>query len=125
MSAIRHNESRSQQAVCQWWAYAWKSFGLPCEECLFAIPNGGSRRVVEAVIMKREGVRKGVSDLFLSVPRGISCGLYIEMKTPDGRIRPEQTKFQEAMMRLGYASMVCRSAEEAIERITTYLKDGD
>ena len=122
---ISHNESKSQQAVIKWWAYAWKVLRAPCEEVLYAIPNGGSRRIVEAVIMKREGVRKGVADLFLSVPKGGFAGFYIEMKTQTGVIRTEQKQFLLTASKLKYCVAVCRSAEEAVEQITSYMRQPD
>ncbi len=43
----------------------------------FAIPNGGSRHMLEAVNLKKEGVVKGVSDYCVILPH---CVLFIEMK---------------------------------------------
>lgn len=57
---------------------------------LFHIPNGGSRDPREAAHMKEQGVKPGVPDLCLPVPRGRYHGLYIEMKTPTGRTSKDQ-----------------------------------
>lgn len=49
---------------------------------IFAIPNGGDRRKIEASQLRYQGVTAGTSDLFISAPsRGFS-GFYIEMKKP-------------------------------------------
>ena len=38
---------------------------------LYAVPNGGRRDKAEAAHLKRQGVRAGVPDLCLAVPKGI------------------------------------------------------
>jgi hypothetical protein len=45
----------------------------------FAIPNGGSRNKLEAINMKREGIKAGVSDLCIILDKKV---LFIEMKRP-------------------------------------------
>jgi len=45
----------------------------------FAVPNGGSRNVREAMNLKKEGVKAGVSDLVVILQDKI---LFIEMKRP-------------------------------------------
>ena len=47
---------------------------------LYAIPNGGNRNIVTATKLKAEGVKAGVPDLCLPVPRGGYHGMYLEMK---------------------------------------------
>lgn len=46
---------------------------------LYAVPNGGRRDKAEAAHLKRQGVRAGVPDLCLAVPKGKYHGLYIEL----------------------------------------------
>lgn len=113
-------ESRLQQIVVQWWALACKGYRVP-EFLLWATPNGGKRGMLEAVRMKREGVRPGVPDLFLAVPSGGAAGLFIEMKTGTGRESAEQKVFAESLREQGYKCYTCHSAEGAIETIQDYL----
>ena len=47
---------------------------------MFAIPNGGYRNPREAANLKRQGVKAGVSDIFLPLPTDKYHGLFIEMK---------------------------------------------
>lgn len=97
---------------------------------LFAIPNGGSRRKLtgrvslEALRMRREGVRAGVPDLMLAIPSGSWHGLYIEMKRRErsaSRVSPEQKDWLERLRRRGYRAEVCYGADEAISLIREYL----
>ena len=80
-------ESQEQSAYFDWLAKAH-----PREaRWIHAIPNGGSRHPAEARNLKRQGVKKGVSDIFVPYARHGRHGLYIEMKRKKGgRISPEQ-----------------------------------
>lgn len=116
----KNEESIAQQAVIRWWATACKGYGIP-EHMLFSIPNGGRRDPRAMVFLKREGLRNGVADLFLSVPRDPYAGLYVEMKTATGRVSEEQENFMGDASAFGYAVAVCRSAKEAIALIGGYV----
>ena len=97
----------------------------PDLELLHAIPNGGERNVIVARTLKAEGVKAGVPDICLPVPRGGKCGLYIELKRQKGgRVSPEQLYWLEALMREGYACAVCLGWEAARQVIEDYM-EGD
>ena len=114
------SESQEQQAVISWWHFACRKYSVP-EVALLHIANEGTGSVVRGRLQKRQGVRAGVADLFLSVPRGGRAGLWIEMKRKDGQVRPEQREFLNQMQELGYDCAVCRGAEAAREVITAYM----
>ena len=88
---------------------------------LHAIPNGGDRHRVTAAKLKAEGVRPGVPDLCLPVPRGGWHGLYIELKTRTGRASKDQRRWIAALRRLGYRAEICRGWEAARVVIENYL----
>ena len=113
------NEENEQIAVFEWAAVAAPL--IPELSLLFHIPNGGKRTVSEAVRFKRAGVKAGVPDLFLPVPKGNYHGLWIEMKAKGGRIRPEQREWIEALREQGFQAYVCFGAEEAINTLRRYL----
>lgn len=75
--SIQH-EAREQEALFRWADFAAGT--MPELKLLYHIPNGGSRNKAEAANLKRQGVKAGVPDLFLPVPRGGYHGLYIELK---------------------------------------------
>ena len=62
---------------------------------LHAIPNGGHRHKAVAVRMKAEGMKAGVPDICLPVPRGSWHGLYLELKTEDGSVSRAQRRWLE------------------------------
>ncbi len=90
---------------------------------IFAIPNGTATSERIGARMKAEGVKKGVPDLMLPVPRGGYSGLFIEMKTPTGHFREEQRRWCLDLRNQSYAVEVCRSFAEALEVVRAYLKE--
>jgi len=82
-----------------------------------AIPNGGSRNIIEAVRLKRAGVKRGAPDLliFLDNGKNIAC----EMKTrTGGRVSSEQDVWQRFFAnRPLWIAMICNGAQEAINKI--------
>lgn len=87
-----------------------------------AIPNGGFRSRRTAGLLKAEGVRPGVPDYSLPVPRGGAHGLYIELKrVKGGRVEPEQRTWLADLTEQGYRAVVCRGWEQAWAEIRDYL----
>ena len=89
---------------------------------IHAIPNGGARNAREAMKMKREGVKSGVCDLFIPVPKRGFHGLYIEMKrVKGGVINSSQHDFMDEVKKNGYCVRVCRGCDAAIKNIIWYF----
>ena len=116
--------------------FSWAQLQTACYPelaLLFAIPNGGKREKRQdkkgrwfsptAQKLKREGVKRGIPDIFLPCARGGSHGLFIEMKAPDGKLSPDQASVHKLHWEEGYAVIVCYSLESAITLITWYLMD--
>ena len=89
---------------------------------LFAIPNGGARSAAVARQLQAEGVKKGVSDLFLPVPMGNYHGLWIELKADGGKPSAAQSNWLKAMRYHGYRAVLAVGAAEAIEAIREYME---
>jgi hypothetical protein len=106
--------------------FAWAEIAkgqMPELELLFAIPNGGSRDHREAARMKAAGVKAGVPDICLPVPRGGSSGLFVELKRGSGgRVSSEQRAWLQALAEQGYAVRICFGFDEAVSAITRYLQ---
>lgn len=122
MKQLEHAE---QVNLIQWWALQCKRFGIH-EQLLFAIPNGGQRNIITAKRMKDEGVRAGIPDLFLAVPRGRFHGLFVEMKKPQGGVVSDAQKAcMEMLSSNDYCVAVCRGFIDAQEAIKGYLLLGE
>ena len=92
---------------------------------IFAIPNGSNKSPAAAAKFKREGLRSGIPDLFLPVPRGVFCGLFLEMKRTKGSVTSkEQFIWLEYLNERGYKTEICKGADEAIATIKEYLTVG-
>ena len=114
-------EHQEQAALFAW--SDWMETVMPELSLMHAIPNGGKRDKVTAARLKAEGVKPGVPDICLPVPRGDKHGLYIEMKRRrGGSVSADQLKWLDNLMRQGYECHVCRGCEEARQVILDYLK---
>lgn len=130
----KHIESDTQKAFIRWFDHQYPKLSI----LLFASSNGrhgGGKTVrikgkdipISAINSKQEGQRKGVADLFLSVPKNTWSekdrrhGLYIETKTKKGAQTKEQKEFQKAVEAQGYEYTICRSIDEFIKTINDYL----
>ena len=78
-------ESVEQRALVQWLQLKKLDY--------FAVPNGGKRNKKEAMNMKAEGIKAGVSDLVIFLPAHI---LFLEIKRSHkslSRVSKEQKEF--------------------------------
>ena len=117
--AVQH-EAAEQMYLMQW-AHCF-SGNYPELDLLFHIPNGGSRNKFEAANLKRQGVKAGVPDLFLPVPRGGYHGLFIEMKYGKNKPTGEQKEWMRRLEEQAYKAAVCYGWQEAADLIMDYLK---
>lgn len=115
------SEAQHQSAVIKWTQQPSIRHQWPELALLHHIPNGGTRDPVEAKHLKQQGVKNGVPDLSLPVPRGRYHGLYIEMKKEDGSTTSDQEWWGEQLQRLGYAWTVCKGYEAAISVLQWYM----
>lgn len=115
----RQREAEEQMKLFRWVDLVighYPELGL-----LHHIPNGGSRNELEAVNLKRQGVRAGVPDLCLPVARGKYHGLYIEMKAGKNKPTEKQLEWIEALRGQGYAVSICWGFDAARMEIEKYL----
>ena len=108
----RHEESGIQQSCVRWFKFAYPKY------ICFAVPNGGSRNVIEAANMKKEGIMAGVADLIIIADHKV---LFVEMKTRKGKQCDSQKEFQEKVERLGFKYVICRSLDEFIIAVNAWL----
>ena len=78
---------------------------------VFAIPNGGHRDLATAMILKREGVRRGVADLMIIGKNKI---YFIEVKTQKGKQSEYQKNFEQIVSKSDVCEyMLWRSLDDA------------
>lgn len=99
-----------QKTFCEWMEANWPDIWL------FAVPNGAVRSARAANRLKKEGMSPGVPDLFIPALK-----LFIEFKTPVGRVRPAQREWIEYLNGIGYVAVVCRSVVAAVEQVAIAL----
>jgi hypothetical protein len=123
----RHPESVEQRLFVQRWRLDPRTRDWPA--C--AVPNGGRRGIVEASILKAEGVSRGVPDWLCfrpgHMPHGTPCtGLALEFKRPDKRVRatPEQLAWHQQLRACGWRVEIARSAEEAWAIVSDTYRHG-
>lgn len=114
---MRDIEHQTQCACVRWFRYQYAEYSM----LLFAVPNGGARDAVTGAKLKAEGVVAGVADLFLSIPSSLYHGLYIEMKTANGKQSKSQKIFQQRVEAMGYRYAIVRSFDEFVVEIRKYL----
>lgn len=110
-----------EQASLFNWA-AMRQGKYPELELMFHIPNEGKRNKSTGGRMVKEGLKAGVPDIFLPVPRGENHGLFIEMKRRKyGKLTAQQAEWIEKLSGAGYACAVCNGWQAAAETIESYL----
>lgn len=113
-----HEEQVALMRLVEMHKGRWPELGM-----LYAIPNGSERNVIVGRKLKAEGVKKGVPDLCLPVPRGGYHGLYVEMKRQKrSQTSAEQKAWIAALKALGYRAEVCKGATEAWDVIREYVQ---
>ena len=113
-------ESEEQQTLFRWAAMQCGKY--PELALMFHIPNEGKRSWMTGGRMKAEGLKSGVPDIFLPVPRGEFHGLFVEMKrTKGGTVSDCQKLWLHDLQKQGYCAAVCRGWCEAAECIKKYL----
>ena len=127
------SEHGHQQAL-----FCWASLNIdkyPQLQWLYAIPNGFFATPGQKAKMKAEGLKDGVPDVCLPVPRYDSWlgawwhGLYIELKIikrrnhKDGGCSKDQLEWIDYLTKADYRCHICYGWEDARDKILEYLND--
>lgn len=120
--ATEHNE---QASLFDWidrvGSKEWPELALA-----YAIPN--SVPVMRETMynvrawMKKGGLRPGFPDVGLPVARGTYHGLFLELKTKTGSVKPEQRVWMHNLERQGYYVAVARGWETAAGILRGYMR---
>lgn len=88
---------------------------------VYHIPNERKCSGRQGASLKRQGVRPGIPDLCVPLPRGGYGALYIEMKAEGGKITEEQVGWIHRLREYGNMAAVCYGSRNAIDLIELYL----
>ena len=102
---MRHEESNIQIACVRWFRLAYPE----PRYLICTFPNGGSRNIVTASILKAEGSRAGMPDLVIFAQN--KC-FFVEMKAKTGRISESQKEIEKILTGMGFKHYICRSFDE-------------
>ena len=118
-SAKPQTESQIQKDCVAWFRHRYESI----EPLFFSVANGGARNAWTAKIMKDEGIRAGVADLILLIPRHGFAGLLVEMKTLDGKQSDSQKTFEKLATQYRYKYVVVRDLTTFQQLMLWYIED--
>lgn len=109
-----------QCSIVQWASIHERQY--PELKWLYAIPNGSYKSAKSAKEFQEEGLKSGVPDLCLPIPRGGYGALYIELKSPTGKLSENQRKWLQGLMDVGNLCLEARTYERVTQVILDYLK---
>lgn len=118
----RHHDNEEARIQTEFFNKVPLFFPSLPDRLLFAVPNGGSRHKIEAANMKRQGVKSGVADVILQIPKKGYASLCLEFKTSTGKQSAEQKEYQRQVELAGSKYVIVRSVEQAIRVMQQYLK---
>lgn len=102
--------------------FQWIAHYPLIKDFIFSIQNEGKRTLKRGSISNQMGLRKGVSDIFIALPKHNFHGAWIELKSKGKKPTDAQKKFLEDMSSKNYFTAVCDSFEKAKETIEWYCK---
>ena len=119
---LEATETEEQITVISWAEVIWHMYHYDDLRWLFHCPNGEYRSKATAIRLKAMGVKPGVIDLHLPVPKHGYGGLIIEMKKEHGgRTSPAQREWLEHYASIGWKTVVCPGCDAAISELEDYL----
>lgn len=108
-------ESRIQKTIVQLIRMKYPKLIFTCAPAVAKSPKQGHEN-------KLMGYQRGWPDLFFALPKKGYSGLFIEVKTPDGKVEAHQKEILQQLNDDGYKAIVCRSVDEALVSLDAYLK---
>ncbi|MBA0182695.1 VRR-NUC domain-containing protein [Pectobacterium versatile] len=121
VTKVPHQAELEEQAALIGWADKTVIDGIKIGDYLLHIPNEGKRGPKAARDAKRLGVRAGVPDLFLALPRGEYAGLWIEMKAKGGKLSAQQEVWLKRLEDAGYRAVCCFGFEQTVSEIKRFI----
>lgn len=114
--ATHKSENAIQQECYMWFHNTFPTL----RGCLFAVPNGGARSIIEGKLFKETGVVAGVSDMLLMIKGSTYC---FELKTVIGTQSEKQIKWQKTIESQGFKYFIIRDASLFKSIVKSILKN--
>lgn len=114
------SESLHQQALFEFFAYAQSR--IPELQYAFHVPNGGQRNARVGLQLKREGVKRGVPDIIIPVPRQSYVGMVIELKFGKNKLSTEQQDWLSFFAQQHWHCIVAYSWQDAALHVVRYFE---
>jgi len=118
---LEPTESQIQCAIVEWANHIKIFDNFKISNFLLKNCNEGRRSWIDGKIKKKEGLKKGVSDLFLAFPKKNYHGLWIEVKKHNGKMTKEQIQWFNFMNLVGYETQLVDGVDSGIKAIKDYL----
>ena len=100
----------------------WISYNYPeIYEDTYHFANERRCSIQQGLLLKKMGVKSGVSDLFIAVPRNGYAGLWIELKSETGKLAKNQSDFISRMLKRGYHAVCVWSLDSAKYEFKQYI----
>lgn len=84
------------------------------------IANEGKRTSSYGKLLKTLGMRPGVADIFIAMPRNGYHGAWIELKSAKGKLSASQMLFLNDMFEQGYFTATAYSIDDAMKIVDEY-----
>lgn len=107
MRKVRKRPEQELQKSCVIWLEVQRKLG---RLTYFHVPNGGYRSKREAWALKLMGVRAGIPDLVIGLPKGRL--IFVELKADKGRVSEIQKEIHAELGTYGFDVHTVKSLEE-------------
>lgn len=102
--------------------FAWIKSRKDLEPFCFSIPNERRVSPQHGFMLKKMGLKAGVSDIFCAIAKGHYHGMFLELKAGYNKPNELQIKFMDDMTHQGYYATWCKGYEKARELMEYYLE---
>ncbi len=103
-------EADAQRAIVQALRFALPRDAI-VHHCANEVTEPGPRGAKRQAILVGMGVHAGFADLMVICDRRV---LFLELKAPKGRLRPDQEVFRDAVLAQGFGWALVRSVDDAL-----------
>lgn len=120
-SPSRRVHAAPSEAQIQRALFDWLALHTDGRQHAFHIPNEGKRSIVGGALLKRAGLKKGASDVFVPVAAGGWNGMFLEIKAKGKKLNAYQIQFADAMSAQGYFATWADNLDHAMTLVESYV----